>query len=79
MESRMSIERFWLTEDAKRLAEGDIIELAKQVQHLRNYLSAANSSDDLRPADMTEYGFSTSSELLDLCSAVRLGSLGFLD
>ena len=61
-------------EDAKRVPEADVIELAKQVQHLRNYLSAAFSDGDLRPADMAEYGFSTSSELLDLCSAVRPGS-----
>lgn len=61
--------------DRTRLLEDEVLGLAKQVQYLRHYLSAttrASSSEGSEPADMAEYGFASSSQLLDLCSAVRL-------
>lgn len=58
-------------EDRSRLSEHEMLELGKQVQHLRHYLSTPSSSaGELTPAAMEDYGF-TSSQLLDLCFAVR--------
>jgi len=69
------------TTDLKRLPENEVMQLASQVQHLRHYLSASASTSsastgDLIPVDMEEYGFFSSSQLLNLCSAVSLGLYG---
>ena len=68
----MNIKARGLRIDLKRSSEDEMMKLGKQVQHLRHYLSAslAPTDDELEPADMAEYGFSTGAQLLDLCSAV---------
>ena len=61
--------------DLKRLPEDEVMQLASQVQHLRYYLAASGmptTNDDPVPASMEDYGFTSPSQLLDLCSAVRL-------
>ena len=60
--------------DIKRLPEEKVFKLGKQVQLLRQYLAmaepgAANASSPSL-ASMEDYGFKSSSEVLDLISAV---------
>jgi SET and MYND domain-containing protein len=55
------------------LPEEDVLKLGKEVQQLRIYLSMSTHGDPATapvPADMEEYGFGRSSDLLRLASAV---------
>jgi len=58
----------------KRLGDKEVMELGGQIQRLRHYLSLGTSAlgEEPVPADMVEYGFTSSSDLLNLFSSVSL-------